>query len=237
MGEILNEMVRLSKHGGGPVLDGAVGDGDCQMRLADPGRPTQDQVSPLADQFRAEVRAEIRRRLVADRGHEAVAKTLRRPLVEDIDLLHAGRAELAAVERAVHPLTRKLAVRLARRRKRDRHGRLDIRSTIRRSLSAGGVLMEPRFRSAVPSKPELFILSDVSGSVATFARFTLQLVFALSHEFSRVRSFAFIDAIDEVTEFFGPGTDFAEALRRVPRDPGLRNITPSAYTDGPSRAT
>lgn len=178
-------------------------------------RLLSEEIELRLDQFRAEVRAEIRRRLVADRGHEAVAKTLRRPLVEDIDLLHAGRAELAAVERAVHPLTRKLAVRLARRRKRDRHGRLDIRSTIRRSLSAGGVLMEPRFRSAVPSKPELFVLSDVSGSVATFARFTLQLVFALSHEFSRVRSFAFIDAIDEVTKFFGPGADFAEALRRV----------------------
>jgi hypothetical protein len=59
------------------------------------------------------------------------------------------------------------------------------------------------------------VLADVSGSVATFARFTLQLVHALAGEFSAVRTFVFIDGIDEVTRLFTGSDDLAEALTRV----------------------
>jgi len=59
------------------------------------------------------------------------------------------------------------------------------------------------------------VLADVSGSVATFARFTLQLVHALAGEFSTVRSFVFIDGIDEVTRLFAATDDMAAALARV----------------------
>ena len=75
------------------------------------------------EDFREEVRAAIRRRLVADRGREAVAKTLRRPLLEDTDLMHASREELAMLGQVIHPLTRKLAARLAQRPRRGRGGR------------------------------------------------------------------------------------------------------------------
>jgi uncharacterized protein with von Willebrand factor type A (vWA) domain len=162
--------------------------------------------------LQSEVRREIVRRLVADRGAADVARTLRVPLTEDLDLMHATRDELSRVERAVGPLARKLATRLAQRRRRGRRGRLDVRRTIRRSLAHGGVLLEPRFRPPRRSKPEVVLLCDVSGSMATFARFTMQLTYAVGSEFSRVRSFAFVDGIDEVTRFFGPGRDFHDAL-------------------------
>jgi hypothetical protein len=178
-------------------------------------RLLREELELRIERFRREVRSEIRRRLVADRGARAVARTLRQPLIEDADLIHAGRAELAEIERVIHPLARKLGSRLAQRRRRGRKGRLDVRRTIRRSLSAGGVPVDPRFRTPRPSKPELWVLADISGSVATFARFTMQLVFAISHQFSRVRSFAFIDTVDEVTGYFGPGVDFGAALQRI----------------------
>ncbi|MFQ5516171.1 MAG: VWA domain-containing protein [Acidimicrobiia bacterium] len=178
-------------------------------------RLLREEIELRVEDLRSRLRSEIRMRLVADRGPEAVARTLRRPLVEDIDLMHATRIELAEVERVVHPLARKLATRLAQLRRQGRGGRLDVRRTLRRSLSAGGALIDPQFRLPRPSKPEIFLLCDISGSVATFARFTMQLTYALGHQFSRVRSFAFIDDIDEVTSFFAPGADFADALRQV----------------------
>jgi uncharacterized protein with von Willebrand factor type A (vWA) domain len=122
---------------------------------------------------------------------------------------------LAEIERIIHPLTRKLAIRLAQRRRRGRVGRLDVRRTIRTALSTGGVPVDPRFRKPRPGKPEIVVLADISGSMSTFARFTLQVVYSMAAEFSRVRAFAFIDAIDEVTGFFGPGTEFGEALGRI----------------------
>lgn len=59
------------------------------------------------------------------------------------------------------------------------------------------------------------LLCDISGSVATFARFTMQIVYSISSQFSRVRAFAFVDAIDEVTDYFAPGIDFGGALGRI----------------------
>ncbi|MGH9300252.1 MAG: vWA domain-containing protein [Acidimicrobiales bacterium] len=174
-----------------------------------------DEFEVRIDRLKKEVEAEIRRRLVADRGVEAMAKTLRKPLPEDIDFMHATRDELAALRRAIQPLTRKLAVRLARKRRHGRKGPLDFRNTVRHSLSYGGVPADPRFRYPRPSKPEIIVIADISGSVASFARFTLQLVYAISSQFSRVRSFVFIDGIDEVTSYFAGVEDVTEAVHRV----------------------
>lgn len=178
-------------------------------------RLERDEYESRVDQLKKEIEAEIRRRLVADRGVEAMAKTLRKPLPEDVDFMHASREELVSLRKAIYPLTRKLAVRLARKRRHGRKGPLDFRSTVRHSLSYGGVPAEPKFRYPRPSKPEIFVVADISGSVAAFARFTLQLVYAISSQFSRVRSFVFIDGIDEVTRFFEGVEDITEAVHRV----------------------
>ena len=177
-----------------------------------------EQTEQMLEQLRDEIRREIIRRLVAVRGRQAVAKTLRRPLVEDIDLMYATPQDLARIEKAINPLARRLATRLARRTLDQRHGRLDVRATIRRSLGHGGALLHPRFKRVRRSKPDIVLLCDVSGSMATFARFTMQLVYAVSGQFARVRSFAFIDGLDEVTGFFGPGVAFAPAMQRMRRE-------------------
>jgi uncharacterized protein len=178
-------------------------------------RLARDEFEARIDTLRKEIEAEIRRRLVADRGAEAMAKTLRKPLPEDIDFMHATREELSSLRRAIYPLTRKLAVRLARKRRHGRKGPLDFRNTVRHSLSYGGVPAEPKFRYPRPAKPEIVVVADISGSVAAFARFTLQLVYAISSQFSRVRSFVFIDGIDEVTSYFEGIEDITEAVHRV----------------------
>jgi uncharacterized protein with von Willebrand factor type A (vWA) domain len=178
-------------------------------------RLLREEMERRIDRLRSELQAEIRRLLVADRGREAVARTLRAPLLEDIDLMHATRHDLARVEKAIRPLTRKLAARLAQKRKRRRAGRLDFRRTMRRALATGGVPFEPVFRSPNPHKPDIILLCDVSGSMATFARFTLQFTYAMSGQFSKVRSFAFIDGVDEVTGFFEAGADFAGSMERI----------------------
>ncbi len=178
-------------------------------------RLEKDEFQHRIDQLKREVEAEIRRRLVADRGVEAMARTLRKPLPEDVDFMHASREEMANLRKALYPLTRRLAVRLARKRRHGRKGPLDFRRTVRRSLSYGGVPAEPQFRYPRPHKPEIFVVADISGSVAAFARFTLMLVYAISNQFSKVRAFTFIDGIDEVTSFFEGNEDINQAIHRV----------------------
>ncbi|MBM3799547.1 MAG: VWA domain-containing protein [Actinobacteria bacterium] len=178
-------------------------------------RLERDEYQSRIEQFKKEIEAEIRRRLVADRGAEAMAKTLRKPLPEDVEFMHASRDEMQLLKKSLYPLTRKLAARLARKRKHGRRGPLDFRNTVRHSLSYGGVPADPRFKYPRPAKPELMVVADISGSVAAFARFTLMLVYAIQNQFSKVRSFVFIDGIDEVTQFFKGTEDITEAIHRV----------------------
>ena len=178
-------------------------------------RLERDEYNDRIEQFKKEIEAEIRRRLVADRGAEAMAKTLRKPLPEDVEFMHASRDEMQNLRKALGPLTSKLAARLARKRRHGRKGPLDFRNTVRHSLSYGGVPAEPKFKYPRPAKPELMVVADISGSVAAFARFTLMLVYAIQNQFSKVRSFVFIDGIDEVTDFFRNTEDIQDAIHRV----------------------
>ncbi len=195
--------------GAGPEGSGGGGADPLAVRLA------ADELAERGARLRAEIDAEIHRRLVAERVAAAVDGALRRPLLADMDLMHASREELAQLRRCLAPLGRALAARLARRRHHRRRGRLDVRATVRHSLGSGGVPVEPRFRRPHLAKPEIWVVADVSGSVAAFARFTLALVHALSNQFSAVRSFAFVDGVDEVTPFFAGAVDLDTALRRV----------------------
>ena len=160
-----------------------------------------------------EIEAEVRRFLVADRGAEAVAATLRPQLPEDIEFLTASVTVIEELRSVIAPLSTKLADRLARRGRRD--GALDFRRTVRRSLSAGGTPIHPVHRRARRVKPELYVLADISGSVATFAAFALQFTYALRSQFSQVRSFVFIDGVDEVTAILAESDTISTATRRM----------------------
>ncbi len=188
---------------------GEIGDGAFDERLA-----TEDFEARLSE-LKEMIEAEIRRRLVADRGVEAMARTLRKPLPEDVEFMHASRDEMAQLQRSIYPLTRALAARLAQRRRHRNRGTLDFRQTVRHSLNYGGVPAEPKFKRPRPHKPEIMVIADISGSVASFARFTLQFVYAMQSEFSKVRSWVFIDGIDEVTRFFDESDEISQAISRV----------------------
>jgi hypothetical protein len=150
--------------------------------------------------FREMVAAEARRRTAEERGRDVVTRHAVQAGGDRIEFLSANRHQLEELRSAVRPLSRKLATRLAARRHRARRGRIDIRRTLRRSMGTGGVPIRPAYAKPHPSRPELVLLCDVSGSVAGFSSFTMLLVQALSDQFSKIRVFAFINAMAEVTD-------------------------------------
>ncbi|MTD52820.1 vWA domain-containing protein [Amycolatopsis pithecellobii] len=149
--------------------------------------------------FREQVQAEARRRTAEYRGRERVARYAVAPQPDLVSFSNATSEQLAELRRTIQPLSRKLATRLASRRRRARRGQIDLRRTLRRSLATGGVPMRPALRDRRPGRPELVLLCDMSGSVAGFAQFTLLLVQALADQFSKVRTFAFVELTDEIT--------------------------------------
>ncbi|MFE6871299.1 VWA domain-containing protein [Kitasatospora sp. NPDC057692] len=192
-----------------------------------PGPDLADQLLPdeirrRIQGFRAMVATEARRRAAELRGTEHVAERAVAPSVDRIDFLAAGRDQLAELRRTVHPLARKLATRLAARRRRAARGHIDLRRTLRRSLSTGGVPLRPAHRLRRPARPELVLLCDVSGSVAGFSDFTLLLVQAMRDQFSRIRVFAFVNRTAEVTDLLTRGgSDPAGLARRILTEAGV----------------
>ncbi|HTW87289.1 MAG TPA: VWA domain-containing protein [Candidatus Binataceae bacterium] len=122
-------------------------------------------------------------------------------------------ARLAAVERArfedyseldyetardsLAILIRRFRVRLGRRLRMARRGRIDFRRTIRAAIQHGGALIDLRFRSRRPRRVDLLILADISGSVRYAATLMLELAAGVHASFRRVRSFVFIDHLAE----------------------------------------
>lgn len=188
--------------------------------------PTQEQIAKALTaqkiaQLRKMVDAETKRRTAEQLGREHVQMYGIPQLSENVEFLRASGEQLRQMRRVVAPLARTLATRLAARRRRARAGSIDLRKTLRKSMSTGGVPIDVVLRKPRPARPELVVLCDVSGSVAGFSHFTLLLVHALRQQFSRVRVFAFIDTTDEVTHMFGPEADLAVAIQRITRESGV----------------
>ncbi|GII76758.1 hypothetical protein Sru01_17400 [Sphaerisporangium rufum] len=179
--------------------------------------------------FEGAVAAEVRRRIAEDSGVEKIARSAVRPPIDRIDFLRITRADLAALRREVHPLARRLATRLAARQRLGRRGRLDFRRTVRASLGTGGVPLATRLRPRRPHRPELVVLCDASDSVSAFSHFTLLLTYALREQFTKVRAFAFVDTVDEVTRFFPPGADVADAITRLAAEADISRFGRSDY--------
>jgi uncharacterized protein with von Willebrand factor type A (vWA) domain len=188
-------------------------------------RVARQTLTARVARFEDMVAADVRRRIAEESGIERIARATVRPPLEQLDFLRVTRADLAALRRAVYPLARRLATRLAARQRRGRRGRLDFRRTIRSSLSTGGVPMLTHHRPPRPHRPELVVICDISDSVASFAHFTLLLTFALREQFTKVRAFAFIDTLDEITRFFAPGTDVVEAMTRLTREANVARLS------------
>ncbi|MGL4304969.1 MAG: VWA domain-containing protein, partial [Mycobacteriaceae bacterium] len=180
-------------------------------------------------EFRKTVERETKRRTAERLGREKVATYGVPKLTEQVDFLRASETELQALRKNIGPLARLLASRLAARRRRARAGSIDLRRTLRKSMSTGGVPIDLVQRKPRPARPELVILCDVSGSVAGFSHFTLLLVHALREQFSRVRIFAFVDNTDEVTRFFGSGADLSVAMSKMLQEATL--VTFDGHSD------
>lgn len=119
-----------------------------------------------------------------------------------IDLMGGdGAVDEEALASGVRELARLSRSRPRGRRRPGRRGRLDLRATIRRSLVSGGALIDPVVRPERPRRPRLVLLADVSGSMGPAARLALLVCHAFHREFSAIRSFAFVDVMEEITRF------------------------------------
>ena len=165
--------------------------------------------------FTRQVEGDARRRIAEEKGPDHVANVAVKPSIDRLDFTAARKADLEEMRREIYPLARRLATRLTKERHARQRGPLDFRRTVRASMSTGGVPLVTHHKPKRPHRTELVVLCDVSGSVASFAQFTLLLVFALRDQFQKVRAFTFIDHVHEVTHHFQPGADVVDVMTEL----------------------
>ena len=189
--------VGIGTRGQGAGASGAGPAGIRPERLSD--RYDRDEIRGRVAAFRRRVETEARRRNAEVRGQERIARYAVRAPLERRPFTLASPEEFAELRHTLGPLARRLAARVAARRRRAGRGQIDIRRTLRSSMSTGGVPMKPAFQRRHPGKPDLVLLCDLSSSVASFSGFTMLLMQALSAQFRRVRVFGFVNICDDIT--------------------------------------
>lgn len=107
--------------------------------------------------------------------------------------------DLSTLERLAERIAERLRRRLTRRWYDHRRGRrLDLRRTLRASLRTGGVPVAPVWRTPLRERPKLFLLVDVSRSMATHAQLFLRIARAFVGA-AGARVFVFHTRLAEIT--------------------------------------
>jgi hypothetical protein len=161
-------------------------------------RLAQADVDRGIEDFREMLQSAVRRALVADRGPQAVRRTMSVQVAEDIDIASASAVQVREIAAVVAPLAQRLTRMLARRDVIGKR-RLSVRGTLHKSMGTGGVPFRLASYPPRPPRPEIVVLCDMSGSVSSFSRFTLDLLIAMDSRLSRLRTFAFVDDLAEIT--------------------------------------
>jgi uncharacterized protein len=110
--------------------------------------------------------------------------------------------EIKEMREVVKRFGQKLKNRISLRKKKVKHGGIDVKRTFRASLQFGGVPFKLFRKDRKIDRPQLVVLCDVSSSVNQYSRFMLLLTHTLQSLFSKVRTFAFIGNLVEITGLF-----------------------------------
>ena len=106
------------------------------------------------------------------------------------------------VRRVVEKLADKLVRDHRRRVRKATRGVLDIKKTLRRNVAYDGTMFDLRWRRHKQEKSTVYVLCDVSSSVARVARFLLLFLYELTDVLPNLRAFSFSSRLGEVTDIF-----------------------------------
>lgn len=155
----------------------------------------RESLRPFLESLPERLKQHLERLLAAE--HELELRELKAAQAETID-----EQDRAALEATLRRLLRSLHGAPRPRRRVAAKGTVDARLTMRTNLKYDAVPFRPVTVSKVEDRPRLLVLCDVSLSVRQTSGFTLHLVHSLQSIAPRVRSFAFVKNLVEITDLF-----------------------------------
>lgn len=123
-----------------------------------------------------------------------------RERLQGMDFEKMSAAEIAEAKAVIARMRLPLMEVPTRRFRPDQRGRrVDLRTTLRRSLRTGGDLIELAVRRRRTRHPPLVVLCDISGSMSRYSRMLLHFLHAVTNDRDRVHAFLFGTRLTNVT--------------------------------------
>jgi len=121
-------------------------------------------------------------------------------ILQKKDFAQMSAAEIAAAKQAIARLKLPLDLVRTRRLKPARRGAMiDIRSTLRASMKAGGAVIDLKYLGPRSKEPPIVALLDISGSMSQYTRLFLHFLHAVTDARKRVTTFLFGTRLTNVT--------------------------------------
>ena len=150
-----------------------------------------------------------------DQGNQEVAGASERERLCKADFSTLRQDDLAALEKIALRLMQQMSARLSRRHRITvSRGKLDLRKTIRYSISRGGDPIDLRYDNPKPQPNRLVILLDISGSMSPYSLFLVRFLYVLQKHFKRVDTFLFSTDLVEISNLLR-ARGLPEALRSL----------------------
>ena len=203
------------------IMD-AMGLADLQSELGDlrasthiPQRRLGQELRRRRDALRERVRDYVERQFLLHA--DVTGRRLREDLLQRVKLSNVEHRDFRLIQEIVLRMAKKLIAQHSRRRKVFKRGELHVPRTLRRNMGYDGAIMDLQWKSVKTDRPKVFAICDVSGSVASYARFMLMFLYSVEKVMPKVRSFAFSSDLAEVTALF-EHSPIEDAIAKTLRD-------------------
>lgn len=177
-------------------------------------RPLSKIFLPPEDE--REKKTKVKRPTVPLMGDDYTLDTYKRS-TGDLNLndVNLTDEEIAYARNQIRKIAQRLASTMSRnRRHSSKKLQIDFRSTMRRSIQTGGIMINLKYKTRVIQKPRIAIILDASGSMQIWIKMLIQIIQAIGLELSKKEIFIFSHDLECVTKDIG-GTwqETADALK------------------------
>lgn len=152
------------------------------------------------DGLREQIRDHVERQFLLHA--DARGDRLREEMLRNVKLSNVEHRNFRHLRMLVQKMAKQLATAHSRRRRVTKRGVLNVPKMLRRNMRHGGEMVELAWKSTKIDRPKVYAICDVSGSMTTYARFMLMLLYSLEEVLPNVRAFAFSSDLGEVTDLF-----------------------------------
>ena len=188
---------------------------DLRDRPGVPERRLGQELKRRRDTLREQVRDYVERQFLLNA--DVTGRKLREELLRKVKLSNVEHRNFRLIQEIVYKMAKRLTTMHSRRKKVFKKGMLNVPRTLRANMSYDGAIFNLRWKSVKVDRPRVFAICDVSGSVASYARFMLMFLYSLEEVMPKVRSFAFSSDLAEVTDLF-QRNKIEDAIAKVLRD-------------------